>query len=80
MADLPIEEKKEVPLTIEQRMERAEKDIHEVARGVNVQGALLETIVVACDAIIQKYLILTQKHVEPKVVTPEKREEKNAGN
>lgn len=67
MADLPIEEKKEVLLTVEQRLERAEKDIQEIARGVNVQGALLEGIVNSFDAVIKTYLTLVGKYVPPKV-------------
>lgn len=67
MSDLPIEEKKEVLLTIEERLARAEKDIQEIARGVNVQGALLEGIVNSFDAVIKTYLTLIGKYVAPKV-------------
>lgn len=70
MADLPLEgretvETKEVPLTMEQRMEIAERDIQELGRGVNVQGALLEQMVVAFDSIVKKYLTLMGKYVAP---------------
>lgn len=74
MADLPLEgrktqvtEKKDVPLTVEERLERAEADIKEIARGVNVQGALLEGIVNSFDAVIKTYLTLIGKYVPPKI-------------
>jgi len=65
MADLPVEgrvfeEKKEVALTENQRLDSLTKDIRELARGVNVQGALLESIVVAFDTVLKKYLDLTR--------------------
>lgn len=78
MADLPLEgrktqvtEKKDVPLTVEERLDRAEKDIQEIARGVNTQGALLEGIVNSFDAVIKTYLTLIGKYVLP-TVTKEK--------
>lgn len=63
MADLPLEgrtvvDKKEVPLTLEQRVGNLEKDILELARGVNTQASLLEAIVISSDRIVQKYLSL----------------------
>lgn len=63
MADLPLEgrtvvDKKEVPLTVEQRLTNLEKDILELARGVNTQASLLEAVVVSSDRIVQKYLSL----------------------
>lgn len=66
MADLPLEgraktETKEVPLTAEQRLERLEKDVVELARGVNTQGALLESIVHAFDSVIKTYLTLINR-------------------
>lgn len=71
MADLPLEgrtvDKKDVPLTVEERLERTEKDIVELARGVNTQGALLEGIVTAFDSVIKTYLTLIGKYVPPKV-------------
>lgn len=74
MADLPLEgrkeqttDAKEVPLTVEERLDRAEKDIKEIARGVNVQGALLEGIVNSFDAVIKTYLTLIGKYVPPKI-------------
>lgn len=62
MSDLPVEqkeEKKEIPLTPEQRLEKAEKDIQEIARGVNTQAALLEGIISSYDSVIKTYLALT---------------------
>ena len=74
MADLPLEgrvvereDRKEVPLTLEQRVEKAERDIQEVARGVNVQAALLEGMVVAFDSVVKTYLTLIGKYVPPVV-------------
>ena len=66
MSDLPIQkdDKKEVPLALEQRIEKTEKDIQEVARGVNTQAALLEFIVVSFDRIVQKYLALIRQEPE----------------
>lgn len=69
MSDLPVEgtvlNKKEVPLTLEERVVLIESDIRELARGVNLQGALLERIVLSSDHIVKKYLELTAKP-EPK--------------
>ena len=74
MADLPLEgrkkqvvDEKEVPLTVEERLDRAEADIKEIARGVNVQGALLQGIVNSFDAVIKTYLMLIGKYVPPTV-------------
>lgn len=76
MSDLPLEgrvvETKEVPLTVEQRLDSLAKDVRELARGINTQGRLLETIVVASDQVVKKYLELTRIANEPK----EKPEEK----
>jgi hypothetical protein len=62
MADLPLEgrvvETKEIPLTLEQRVDALTKDVQELARGINTQARLLETIVVASDSIVKKYLEL----------------------
>lgn len=74
MADLPLEgratqtdDKKEVPLTLEQRVEILERDLQETARGVNLQAALLEGIVHAFDSVIKTYLTLIGKYTPPKV-------------
>lgn len=75
MADLPIEgrvtevvEKKEAPLSVEERLALMNKDILEIARGVNTQGALLESIIVAFDHVVKKYLSLTRISNEPVAV------------
>lgn len=77
MADLPLEgrtvvDKKEVPLTVEQRLTNLEKDILELARGVNTQASLLEAVVVSSDRIVQKYLSLMRgpQPVDAKVEEP----------
>lgn len=76
MSDLPVEgtvvDRKEVPLTVEERLERAEKDIVELARGVNTQGALLESIVVALDSVVKRYLALTRVPEKKSEETPSK--------
>lgn len=76
MSDLPlegrvVEDKKEVPFTLEQQVNILRKDVQELARGVNTQGALLEAIVKASDHVVQKYLELTRVET-----TDEKKEEK----
>lgn len=64
MSDLPVEgtvvEKKEAPLTLEQRVDLNAKDIVELARGVNTQAQLLESIVLAFDHVVKQYLALTR--------------------
>jgi len=74
MADLPlegrvVEDKKDVPLTDTQRIELLTQDVKELARGINVQGALLESMVLAFDHVVKKYLDLTRKPDEPKEKT-----------
>jgi len=76
MADLPlegrvVEEKKDVPLTDAQRIELLTQDVKELARGINTQGALLESIVVAFDSVVKKYLVLTRKYEPATAVNPE---------
>lgn len=71
MADLPlegrvVENEKEVPLTDMQRIDLLTQDVKELARGINTQGALLESIVIAFDSVVKKYLQLTRKPDEPK--------------
>ena len=61
MSDLPIEDRKEIPLSVDQRLDALTADVRELARGINVQGALLESIVVAADSVLKKYLDLTRK-------------------
>lgn len=65
MADLPlegrvVEDKNEVPLTSDQRLDLLTQDIRELARGVNTQARLLETIIYAFDHVVKKYLELTR--------------------
>lgn len=71
MSDLPLEgrvvqkdEKTEAPLSLEQRVEILERDLREIARGVNVQASLLESIVVSFDKVVQKYLHLIRTNGE----------------
>lgn len=65
MADLPLEGRtvvetaKQVPITLEKRVELLTQDVQEVARGINTQAKLLESIVLACDHIVKKYVELT---------------------
>lgn len=70
MSDLPAAgvEKKEVPLTVEQQLESLRKDVVELARGVNVQAALLQSIVHSSDAVCKTYLELTRTPAERGVV------------
>lgn len=75
MADLPIEktetvDKKEVPLTLEERVARNEGDILELARGVNTQAQLLEGMITAFDHVIKTYLRLIQKPAVKPTVPP----------
>jgi hypothetical protein len=63
---------KEVPLTGDQKIELLVRDVQELARGVNKQAALLESVVLACDAVVKKYIELT------KVVKAGENEEKKA--
>lgn len=53
-------DKKTVPLTTEQRLINVEKNVEEVARGVNLQARLLEAIVKASDSVVKKYLELVR--------------------
>lgn len=79
MSDLPVEQKdtkKDVPLSVEERFAVIEKDIKELARGVNVQGALLEGIVNSFDAVIKTYLTLIGKYVPPVVAKPNEKKKK----
>lgn len=71
MADLPIQndEKKEVPLTLEERVKILESDVRELSRGANAQASLLEGIVVSFDKVVQRYLSITR--TEPNEKPPE---------
>lgn len=80
MSDLPlegrvVEDKKDVPLTNEQRLDLLATDVKELARGINTQGALLESMVIAFDSVVKKYLVLTRKY-EPATAVTEKPSEK----
>lgn len=80
MSDLPlegrvVEEKKQVPLTTEQRLDLLAQDVKELARGVNTQAQLLEAIVLANDRVVQKYLELTRTPAERGVQTNGPKEE-----
>lgn len=68
MSDLPVSgvEKKEVPLTTDQRFVRIEKDIQELARGINLQGSLLESMIIAFDHVVKKYMELIRVPEEKK--------------
>lgn len=71
MSDIPlegrvVEDKKEVPLTTDQRVELLTQDVQELARGINTQARLLESIVLSFDHVVKKYLELTRKSDEPK--------------
>ena len=74
MSDLPLEGRevvtKEVPLTVEQRLDLLGQDVKELARGINTQGRLLEAIVVASDQVVKKYLELTRIAEKPSEETP----------
>lgn len=74
MADLPLEgrvvEAKDAPLTDTQRLDLLTQDIRELARGINTQGALLESVVVAFDSVVKKYLALTRIAEKPSEETP----------
>jgi hypothetical protein len=77
MADLPlegrvVEEKKEVPLTDAQRIDLLTKDVQELARGINTQARLLESIVLAFDHVVKQYLSLTTVAGKPNEEAPEK--------
>lgn len=82
MSDLPlegrvVEEKKEVPLTLEQRVDQMARDIQELARGINAQAKLLGAVVLASDRIVNTYTELMnipkvggapdEKKEEPKI-------------
>ena len=76
MADLPlegrvVEDKKEVPLTTEQRLDLLAQDVRELARGINTQGALLENMITAFDSIVRKYLTLTRVPEKLTAETPQ---------
>lgn len=79
MADLPLEgrtvvtEKKENPLTLEQRVDLQGKDIQELARGLNTQARLLEAVVTAANYVGEMYAKLTQVSVAE--AASEKKEE-----
>jgi hypothetical protein len=64
MSDKPTVEKVEKPLTLEERVGILEGDVQELARGINVQGSLLESIVVAFETVVRRYLRLTNKASE----------------
>jgi len=76
MSDLPLEGRvveenpKVATLSLEQQLEVAQGDIRELARGINTQGALLESIVIAFDGVVKKYLELTRKY-EPATAVAE---------
>lgn len=83
MADIPlegrvVEEKKEIPLTNEQRLDALTQDVKELARGINTQGALLEAIVLAFDRVVGKYLELTRTPAERGVAVADKPSEPKA--
>jgi hypothetical protein len=66
MSDIPLEGreiKEERPLTQE---EINALDIRELQRGINVQAALLESIVLAFDHVLKRYIELTQVNPVPK--------------
>lgn len=75
MADLPlegrvVEDKKEVPLTSDQRLDLLTQDVRELARGINTQARLLESIIVAFDGVVKKYLELTRIPEKPSEEIP----------
>lgn len=67
---------KVVELTTDQKIEILARDIKELGRGVNVQAQLLESIVVAFDTVVKKYLELTRVVVPAKVVEPVKNDKR----
>lgn len=77
MADIPlegrvVEDKKDVPLTTEQRLDLLAQDVKELARGVNTQAKLLEAIVMANDRVVATYLELTRTPAERGVAVADK--------
>lgn len=81
MADLPlegrtVENKKEVPLTDTQRIDLLTQDVQELARGINTQARLLDSIVLAFDHVVKKYLELTTTPAEKGVATDGPKKEK----
>lgn len=78
MADLPVNgevvektEKKQAPLTLQEQINLLRQDILELARGVNTQARLLESIVTASESITQTYVELTRTPAERGVQTDE---------
>lgn len=78
MADLPAhgqivqkEDKKQVPLTLQEQVNLLRQDILELARGVNTQARLLEAIVTASETITQTYVEITRTPAERGVQTDE---------
>lgn len=52
MADLPADKDAD-------QITGLRNDINELARGINVQARILESVVVACDTIVKAYLAAT---------------------
>lgn len=78
MADLPVngevvqkDDKKQAPLTLQEQINLLRQDILELARGVNTQARLLESIVTASESITQTYVELTRTPAERGVQTDE---------
>lgn len=74
MADLPVEGRtvvdvKENALTLEERVDFLTKDVQEMARGINTQARLLESIVISFDNVVKKYIELTGPTSETKEET-----------
>lgn len=68
MSDLPVQKEP----TLEDRIDQLEADLLEIARGVNTQASLLESMVKAFDDVIKRYLFLIGKVDSPK--TDEKKD------
>lgn len=82
MADLPAngqvvqkEDVKQAPLTLQEQVNLLRQDVIELARGVNTQARLLESIVSANNSIVQTYLELTKTPAERGVKQDEPKEE-----
>jgi hypothetical protein len=71
MSDIPVE-KKETLLTVEERLDIMQNDIRELARGINVQGSLLQAMVYAFDSVVKRYVELTTTPAERGVAVAEK--------
>lgn len=68
-------EKKEVPLTLEQRVDLLTRDCQELGRGINVQARLLTAVVKAFDYVLKEYYVLTRP-VDTNVAVEKPSEEK----